>query len=243
MRLTKPFVIFFLLSVSFIKFSLAQSIKDSIRSLNKKQEAIVSITAYATKGDLTLLKSEIIQGLDEGVTINEMKEAMVQLYAYAGFPRSLNALQTLLSVLKERKNKNIIDSIGVEPAAVSDTRSKLEIGTEIQTRLLGRKVSGEVYEFVPLIDQFLKEHLFADIFARDNLDWKTRELVTITILATLGNVENQLRSHFNTGIYNGLSAGQLNQLVEIVSNTIGAKEGNTAREILQSILKNVQKDK
>ncbi len=106
----------------------------------------------------------------------------------------------------------------------------------MQTKLIGQPIKGAVYEFAPTIDQFLKEHLFADIFGRNNLDWKTRELITIAALASLGNVEAQLRSHFNVGVYNGLSEQQLIQLVAIIHTKIGASEGNVAKEVLQNAL-------
>jgi alkylhydroperoxidase/carboxymuconolactone decarboxylase family protein YurZ len=83
---------------------------------------------------------------------------------------------------------------------------------------VGQSVKGEVFEFAPAIDQFLKEHLFCDIFGRDNLDWKTRELGTISGLAALGGVENQLRSHLGVGMYNGLTEEQLNHLVSIIQS-------------------------
>ena len=41
--------------------------------------------------------------LDNGVTINELKEAFSQLYAYTGFPRSLNALGVLSKVLENKQ--------------------------------------------------------------------------------------------------------------------------------------------
>ncbi|KJS29540.1 MAG: hypothetical protein VR64_20520 [Desulfatitalea sp. BRH_c12] len=41
------------------------------------------------------------QGLDAGLTVNEIKEILVQLYAYAGFPRSLNAIGTFMDGKKK----------------------------------------------------------------------------------------------------------------------------------------------
>jgi 4-carboxymuconolactone decarboxylase len=83
---------------------------------------------------------------------------------------------------------------------------------------------------------FLKEHLFADIFGRDNLDWKTRELVTIAALAALGGVENQLRSHFRVGMHNGLTERQLEHLVALVASNIGTAEGDAADRVLLMVL-------
>ena len=110
----------------------------------------------------------------------------------------------------------------------------------MQTKLVGQPVKGEVFEFAPAIDQFLKEHLFGGIFGRDNLDWKTRELATIAALAALGGVENQLRSHFGVGMYNGLTAAQLTHLVSIIQSNIGTKEGNAASQVLQTVLRQNQ---
>jgi len=51
------------------------------------------------------LKTQLNTGLDAGITINEITEVLVQLYAYCGFPRSLNGITTFMAVLEERKPK------------------------------------------------------------------------------------------------------------------------------------------
>ena len=224
----------------FVDNTSAQNNMKKDQALDARQQAIVTISAFTAQGNLVQLTKALNTGLDAGLSINEIKEIIVQLYAYTGFPRSLNALNTFMSVLKERKSKGINDQLGKEPSLLPTNKSKLEFGTEMQTKLVGQPVKGEVYDFAPAIDQFLKEHLFGDIFGRDNLDWKTRELATISALAALGGVENQLRSHFGVGIYNGLAEDQLKHLVSIIQFTIGSKEGNAASDVLQTVIK--QKD-
>ncbi|MEJ8819447.1 carboxymuconolactone decarboxylase family protein [Lacibacter sp. H407] len=206
-------------------------------SLYKKQQSIVLISAFTAKGDQLQLHKALNDGLDAGLTVNDVKEVLVQLYAYAGFPRSLNALNSFMSVLKERKQKGINDVQGKEPKPLPTNQSKLQFGTEMQTKLVGQPVKGEVYTFAPAIDQFLKEHLFGDIFGRDNIDWKTREIATIAALAGLGGAENQLRSHFNVGIYNGLTEQQLVDLVSIIHTKVSTKDGIAANEVLKTVLK------
>ena len=205
--------------------------------LNVKQQSIVIISAFTAKGDLIKLQKALSDGLDAGLTVNEIKEVLVQLYAYTGFPRSLNALQTFADVLKQRKQKGIKDELGKEASPLPTDKSKLQFGTEMQTKLVGQPVKGEVFEFAPVIDQFLKEHLFGDIFGRDNLDWKNRELATISALAVLGGVENQLRSHFRVGMYNGITAAQLTNLLSVIQSKVDAKEANAASRVLQGVLK------
>jgi len=213
----------------------AQSMNEN-ETLSVRQQRLVAIAAFTATGDQKSLATSLHEGLDAGLTINEIKEVMVQLYAYAGFPRSLNALNTYMAVLKERKQNGIVDAPGSAPNPLPTTKNKLESGTDIQTRLVGAPIKGEIYEFAPAIDQFLKEHLFWDIFGRDNLDFKTRELATIAALASMSGVDNQLASHFRVGMYNGLSKSQLKQLVVIIQTSVGQKTGDHAQEVLQRVL-------
>lgn len=205
-------------------------------TLSSKQQSIVTIAAFTANGDLTKLDHAIREGLNAGLTISEVKEVIVQMYAYAGFPRSLNALHTLMDVLKERKSKGINDPEGKKASPYPKNKSSLEFGTENQTRLVGSPVKGEVYTFAPAIDQFLKAHLFGDIFGRDILDYQTREIATIAALASLSGTENQLRSHYRVGMHNGLTKDQLNNIVSIVRLEVGEAEGISAAKILREVL-------
>ena len=88
------------------------------QTLSPKQQAIAPIAAFAATGQMAQLQTALGQGLDAGLTINDCKEILVQLYAYAGFPRSLNALNALMAVLEQRKARGIEDAQGVESEPV-----------------------------------------------------------------------------------------------------------------------------
>jgi quercetin dioxygenase-like cupin family protein/alkylhydroperoxidase/carboxymuconolactone decarboxylase family protein YurZ len=205
-------------------------------ALNRKQQSIIPIAAFTAKGYLTKLQEALNNGLDAGLSINEAKEVLVHLYAYAGFPRSLNAISTLEAVVNERKQKGINDVQGRQPSKVISTKNKFSVGKEVQTKLMGSTATGAPQRFAPIIDTFLKEHLFADIFSRDILDWKNREIATISALASLGGVESQLRSHFNVALNTGLTEEQLKNIVSVLQTKVGDKEGKTADLVLQSVL-------
>src|ERR1700712_4594482 len=106
----------------------AQSNTTENQSLNVQQQSIVSISALTAVSDLEHLKTELNTGLDAGLTISEIKEVLVQLYAYCGFPRSLNGISTFMKVLEERKSKGISDKQGKETSQSSDTIDKYELG-------------------------------------------------------------------------------------------------------------------
>lgn len=184
-------------------------------TLTARQQAIPLIAASMAVGNMEKLNAALNQGLDAGLTVNETKEILVQLYAYTGFPRSLNALGELMKVVEARKARGINDVQGKEPSAPVPVGDELRrVGTANQTTISGAPVQGPLFDFAPVINQFLQTHLFGDIFARDNLDWQSRELATVGALAAMPGVESQLLAHVKASLRVGLSAGQLRQLAQ-----------------------------
>ncbi len=123
---------------------------------------------------------------------------LVQLYAYCGFPRSLNGISTLIKVLEERKAKGIQDVTGKEATPVTGSSDKYERGRKTLgtlTKTPQVKPAPGFGEFAPRIDAFLKEHLFADMFDSDVLTYQQHELTTISALGAITGVEAQLQSH------------------------------------------------
>lgn len=224
-------------------FSLASTEAKTVKSrdLNRQQQAIIRIAALTGNGDLITLKSALNTGLATGLTINQIKEVIVHVYAYAGFPRSIRGLQTFMSVLEERKANGIQDNAGLGPSPITDKRPKYDRGKSNLDSLLGSPQNGTPTgygAFAPIIDTFLKEHLFADIFERDVLTYPQRELATISVLASIGSVEPMLQSHMKICLNVGLSPDQLEQFIGLIQSTIGSKEANAAKKILAIVLQN-----
>ncbi len=199
------------------------------------EKAIIPIAAFAANGDMKNLQVSLVKGLDAGLTINEIKEILVQMYAYAGFPRSLNALGVFMGVVKERQEKGILDAEGKVSTPVSKDTDSLTYGAENQTKLVGQVVSGPLFEFAPEIDRYLKAHLFGDIFERDVLTWKQRELATIAGLANISGVNSQLQSHYFISLNNGLTPAMLNEFVSILSQHCGEEISSNAQQVLSNV--------
>ncbi|MCD9096447.1 carboxymuconolactone decarboxylase family protein [Luteimonas fraxinea] len=206
-------------------------------TLSDKQQTIPLIAAAMASGDMPRLNASLERGLDAGLTVSEAKEVLVQLYAYSGFPRSLNALGELLKVVETRQARGIADSLGSEPSkAIPTGEALIEIGTANQTMISGAPVRNAVTEFAPVINQFLQAHLFGDIFERDNLDWQSRELATVGALAAMPGVEAQLRSHMAASRRVGLTASQLRELVQLLEDGGNPDAARRAREALDQSL-------
>lgn len=213
------------------------------KELTTAQRSIVSIAALTAKGNLSKLKTALNTGLDAGLTVNEIKEVLVHLYAYCGFSRSIRGLQTFMQVLDERKTKGVHDKTGDEASPINEEGSKYERGKQILGELTKTPQPDTLtgyLAFAPAIDTFLKEHLFADIFERDVLTYAQRELVTVSVIATIGGAEPMLRSHLAICLNVGLTPEQLQQYVGIIKSAIGKEEGNAAQKVLDKVLKSRQ---
>ncbi|MEJ2645044.1 MAG: carboxymuconolactone decarboxylase family protein [Gammaproteobacteria bacterium] len=177
----------------------------NIHDLSVRRQAIVPIAAFTASGDLESLKNAIRAGLDAGLKVNEIKEVQIHLYAYAGFPRALNGLATLMAVVDQRKEKGITDPLGKDPSPFPEGDSSLEIGKAVQTELSGQPVAGPLFDFAPGINQLLQRHLFGDLFARGILDRQDRELATVSALASLDGLDAQLKAHIRIATNVGLT--------------------------------------
>lgn len=210
----------------------------TVAALSQKQKAIVLVSAFTAKGDLTKLKQALDAGLDAGLTINESKEVLVHLYAYCGFPRSIQGLNTLMTVLDERKSRGIKDSIGKEATLITDS-NKYETGYKNLAKLGGRPTDGPIEKptsgygaFSPEIDRFLKEHLFADLFSRDVLTFAERELTTVSVLIALGKgVEPMLASHLGLTMKQGVTKNQIEEVFTVIERSVNKLDADAARKV------------
>ena len=205
-------------------------------TLSAKQQAIPLIASFMASSDMPRLNAALNQGLDAGLTISDAREILVQLYAYVGFPRSLNALGELLQVVDARRQRGIQDAPGRGPSRPIPTGADLiAAGTADQTKISGAPVRGPVFDFAPIINQYLQAHLFGDIFERDNLDGSC-ELATVGALAATPGAESQLRSHMAASLRVGLTAAQLRQLTQLLAERGDAQAARRATDALTQAL-------
>ena len=197
-------------------------------SFTTEQAAWMSVIACdEAKGNLVALESAIHNGLEAELTVSQIKEALSQLYAYTGFPRSLNALGVLQRVIGDRQAKGVKVILGEDASPLSDDYDALKEGTRVQTQLVGKAFE---YEFAEATDYYLKAHLFGDIFARDNLTYADRELVTVSALSGLEGVEPQLKAHIAGARNMGVSEEQLQGIVvALAANGLLSEAGRVAK--------------
>ena len=177
-------------------------------SLDNRMRELVTITVLATIQALPQLKAHLAACLNVGCTPVEIREVLYQCAPFIGFPRTLNAISAMNEVFQQ----NGIALPLPKQGTVTD-QDRYEKGLAIQAPVYGTEIRDR-YTWLPepfdqAVPRFLTEFGFGDFNTRAGLDQRTRELLTVIILASLGGAETQVRSH----VYGALQAGSTREEV------------------------------
>jgi len=165
-----------------------------IGNLSDTTRELITITALATNQTLPQLRAHTNGALNIGVKPIEIREVIYSLAPFIGYPKVLNALDTVNSVFKGRGIKLPLEN----QATVADNE-RFNKGKEIQTPLYGEGMKQNMKdlpgEFADAVPRILTESCFGDFYTRNGLDIKTRELMIFCSLVSLGGADRQLGSH------------------------------------------------
>jgi len=132
--------------------------------------------------------------LNVGVTPVEAKEILYQAVPYVGMARAFDFIHATNDVLTKR---------GVElplpGQSTTTSESRMEKGVAVQKEIIGSDVVEKLYASAPEdqlhIQHLLSANCFGDHYTRTGIDVPTRELITLSILVSLGGCEAQVNGH------------------------------------------------
>ncbi len=87
----------------------------------------------------------------------------------------------------------------------------------------------------PEFGRILRTYIFGDLFALGELDYRTRELITVTTLATLQSLA-QLRGHLNAALTIGVEAVELREAIYQLAPFMGFPRTLNAIAVLNEVL-------
>jgi 4-carboxymuconolactone decarboxylase len=165
-----------------------------IGNIDDKTRELITITALTTSQTLPQLMAHTQVALNIGVSPVEIREVIYQTAPFIGYPKVLNALETINTVFAGRGIQLPLENQGT----VQESQ-RFEKGKAFQYPLYGERMKenmkdlpGGLGEALP---RLLTESLFGDFYTRTGLDIKTRELMIFCALTTLGGTERQMASH------------------------------------------------
>ena len=164
--------------------------------VEKREVELIRLVSLVTQQSGALLQEEVATALAQGLSPEEILEAIYQCAPYTGFPRTVDAVEIARSVFKA-KNVKVDENRGTVTA-----QSRLEAGADVQGTLFGetfRDMAKNGKDGMPIINYFLASNCFGDYYTRKGLDLNTRELLTMAILVNLGT-EPQLKAHIGSNL-------------------------------------------
>ncbi len=177
-------------------------------SLDNRMRELVTITVLSVLSTLPQLEAHVQAGLNAGCTPVEIREAVYQCAPFIGFPKTLNAIQAMNGVF----TRNGISLPLPEQGTVEESR-RFEEGLELQAPLYGTEIADKYTwlpgEFAQAVPRFLTQLCFGDFCTRKGLDGKTRELLTVVMLAALGGADLQVKSHLEGALKAGNTREEL----------------------------------
>jgi len=162
-------------------------------NLDDRKRELITLVVLATNQTLPQLKAHVGAALNIGLTPVEIKEAVYQCAPYIGFPKTLNAIEEINEVFK---SKNI--ALPLESQGQVEEENRFNKGLAVQVEIFG-DIIAKMQESAPSNQKHIQEYLsafcFGDFYTRGGLDLKTRELLTLCIVSSLGGAEGQVKAH------------------------------------------------
>jgi 4-carboxymuconolactone decarboxylase len=132
--------------------------------------------------------------LNVGVTPIEVKEILYQSVPYVGMAKVFDFLHATNDVLKERGVQ-----LPLPPQSTTTPGNRMEKGLAVSKQIVGAEVIEKLYansrQDQIHIQQFLSANCFGDNYTRTGVDIPTRELLTLSMLVSLGGCDPQVKGH------------------------------------------------
>ncbi len=170
-------------------------------NLSLEQRELITIVVLTANQQPEILKKHIGGALNAGVAPEKIKSAIYQTAPYVGIPKAVIAVETANEVFKKHKIKLPLES---DRVVTEETRFEKGLGTQVEIFGEGMKNAADKYpKSQKYIARFLAEYCFGDFYTSPVLDLKTRELLTLCMLVSIGDTESQIKGHIQGNLNMG----------------------------------------
>ena len=165
----------------------------SYGNLDDRIRLIVVLGSMIASQALGEYKVMLGGALNVGITPVEVKEIVYQAVPYVGIAKVFDFIHATNEILESRGIK-----LPLEGQSTTSRETRFEKGLELQKSIFGEMID-KMYEGSPAnqlhIQKYLSANCFGDYLTRKGLDIKTRELLTFSMILSLGGCEPQLKGH------------------------------------------------
>ena len=165
----------------------------SYGNLDTKTRLMVILASLIAQQTLSEYKVMLGGALNVGVTPIEVKEIVYQAVPYVGIAKVFDFIHATNEILESRGIK-----LPLEGQSTTSPETRFEKGLALQKEIFGDMID-TMYKESPAnqlhIQKYLSANCFGDYLTRTGLDIKTRELLTFSMILSLGGCESQLKGH------------------------------------------------
>lgn len=175
--------------------------------LDVRLRLMVQLAALIASHSVAEYRVMLGAALEVGITPVEIKELVYQAVPYSGMAQVFDILHATNEVFTSRGI-----SLPLPGQSTTGPETRLARGLEVQKQLLGARIDQMYAQSAKdqlHIQRYLSANCFGDYLTRTGLDLKTRELLTIAMLASLGGCEAQLAGHVAANLAAGNERGTL----------------------------------
>lgn len=167
--------------------------------LNTRSRILVTMAAVIAMNTEGEYRKVLQAALANGISPVEIKEVLYHAVPYVGMAK----VGEPLAVANEFLTKRGIQ-LPLEPQSVTTPLTRMEKGLVLQKSIFGSGTIEKMYETSPVnqlhFQKYLSANCFGDYQTRPGLDVKMRELLTFSILISLGGCEAQVKGHIQGNV-------------------------------------------
>ena len=203
-------------------------------SLDTKTRLMVQLASMIACQALGEYRVLLGAALNVGVTPIEVKEIVYQAVAYVGMAKVLDFLHATNDVLSERG----VD-LPLEGQSTTTPEDREETGLALQRQIVGADAVDQMYSSAPddeiHFQRYLSANCFGDHYTRTGIDVKTRELLTFSMLVSLGGCEPQVKAHVAANLNAGNDRGVLLSVITQLLPYVGYPRTLNALHVIDEV--------
>jgi 4-carboxymuconolactone decarboxylase len=162
-------------------------------AMDTKTRVLLIMASTIGSQALSLYKMYVNAALNIGITPVEIKEVLYQSVPYLGISKVMDFINATNEIFTER---NI--SLPLVSQSTTTPETRMEKGLTKQKEIFGDLID-DMYnnsqKDLLHIQKYLSANCFGDYITRNGMDLKTREMVTLSFLISLGGTESQIKGH------------------------------------------------
>lgn len=202
--------------------------------LDTKTRIMVLLASTIAQNTIGEYKMLLNAAISNGVTPVEIKEILYQSVAYTGIARVIDFLGATNDFLILRGVK-----LPLEPQTTTSPETRYEKGLTLQKEIFGQMID-DMEKAAPEnqkhIQRFLSANCFGDYQTRMGLDKRMRELMTFSMLVSLGGCESQVKGHIRGNLAVGNDKEYLLEVVTQLLPYIGYPRTLNALACLNEVI-------